>query len=359
MNIDIHPSPSPVPPHVLADYLADPGFGKYFTDHMVVIEWTPESGWHSARVQPYAPFVLDPAAAVLHYGQEIYEGMKAFRHPDGSVWTFRPRSNAARLNASARRMAMPEMDEELFVAATDALIREDSDWVPSSSGHRSLYLRPFMFASEPFLGMRPARHLTFAVIATPAAPYFPGDLSPVSIWVSEHFTRAGEGGTGAAKTGGNYAASFIAQTEGQQNNCDQVVFLDSVQRRWVEELGGMNLFFVLNDGSVVTPELTGTILEGITRGSIIELLKSWSIPVTERRISIDEWREGVANGRIQEVFACGTAAVVAPVGRLVWSGGELDWATQAGELTRKVRDALTDIQYGHREDSFGWLHHVK
>jgi branched-chain amino acid aminotransferase len=358
MQIETLRTQSPVPPETLSQYLADPGFGAYFTDHMLVIEWTPDAGWHSARVQPYGPFVLDPAAAVLHYGQEIFEGMKAFRHDDGTVWTFRPELNAARLSASAKRMAMPEMDEKLFIAATDALIREDEAWVPSSSGHRSLYLRPFMFASERFLGMRPARHMTFSIIATPAAPYFSGDLRPVSIWVSETYTRAGEGGTGAAKTGGNYAASFVAQTEGQNNGCDQVVFLDSFERTWIEELGGMNLFFVLANGSVVTPELTGTILEGITRASIIELLRSWDVAVTERRISIKEWQEGVSSGHIKEVFACGTAAVVAPVGRLVWHGGELAWADEAGEITRRVMDTLTDIQYGHQPDTFGWLHRV-
>jgi branched-chain amino acid aminotransferase len=206
--------------------------------------------------------------------------------------------------------------------------------------------------------MRPARHMTFSIIATPAAPYFSGDLRPVSIWVSETYTRAGEGGTGAAKTGGNYAASFVAQTEGQNNGCDQVVFLDSFERTWIEELGGMNLFFVLANGSVVTPELTGTILEGITRASIIELLRSWDVAVTERRISIKEWQEGVSSGHIKEVFACGTAAVVAPVGRLVWHGGELAWADEAGEITRRVMDTLTDIQYGHQPDTFGWLHRV-
>lgn len=357
MNIETLLTHAPTAPAVVAERLADPGFGDYFTDHMVVIEWAPETGWHSARVQPYGPFLLDPAAAVFHYGQEIFEGLKAYRHADGSVWTFRPRMNAARLNASARRMSMPELPENLFVAATDALIAADQAWVPASTGHRSLYLRPFMFASESHLGMRPSRDMTFAIIATPAAPYFSHAIRPLGIWVSETYTRAAEGGTGSAKTGGNYAASFAAQIEGQEKGCDQVVFLDST-RTWIEELGGMNLFFVFDNGEVATPQLTGTILDGITRSSILDLLLSWGMTVSERRIGIEEWRDGLRSGRIREVFACGTAAGVASVGKLVWEDGKFDWATAEGALTQRVRDALTRIQYGQSEDTLNWLHRI-
>jgi branched-chain amino acid aminotransferase len=311
-------------------------------------------------VTAYAPLSLDPATAVLHYAQEIFEGMKAYRHDDGSVWTFRPEENAARMVRSARRLALPELPVADFVASVDAMVRTDVRWVPDAQGEKSLYIRPFMFASETFLGVRPAQHVTYMVIASPAGAYFAKGVKPVSIWLSEHYSRAGVGGMGAAKTGGNYASSLVAQQEAIEHGCDQVVFLDAAERTWVEELGGMNLYFVHDDGTIVTPELTGTILEGVTRTSIMELAGTLGHKVEERRFSIDEWRDGVRDGRIVEVFACGTAAVVTPIGRLAWSGGEVDSSVdgEAGPVTKAIRQALVDLQYGRAEDTFGWMHRV-
>ena len=360
LQIEVVPAEQPVPPERLAEILANPGFGQHFTDHMFVAEWTPDRGWHDARVTPYAPLTLDPATAVLHYAQEIFEGLKAYRHQDGSVWTFRPEENAARMVRSSRRLALPSLPVEDFVASVDAVVRTDERWVPEPTGEKSLYVRPFMFASEAFLGVRPAQHVTYLVICSPAGAYFAKGVRPVSIWLSEEYTRAGRGGMGAAKTGGNYASSLVAQQEATEQGCDQVVFLDTTEGRYVEELGGMNLYFVHDDGTIVTPELAGTILEGITRSSIIELCGKLGHPVQERRISIDEWREGVAGGRITEVFACGTAAVVTPVGTLRWRGGEVAQQDpdETGPVTRQVRSALVDIQYGRAEDTFGWMHRV-
>jgi branched-chain amino acid aminotransferase len=360
LQIEVAPAEQPVPPERLAEILANPGFGLHFTDHMFVAEWTPDRGWHDARVTPYAPLTLDPATAVLHYAQEIFEGLKAYRHEDGSVWTFRPEENAARMVRSSARLALPVLPPEDFVASVDALVRTDERWVPQPAGEKSLYVRPFMFASEVFLGVRPAQHVTYLVIASPAGAYFSKGVKPVSIWLSEDYTRAGRGGMGAAKTGGNYASSLVAQQEAIEQGCDQVVFLDSTEGRYVEELGGMNLYFVHDDGSIVTPELSGTILEGITRSSIIELCGKLGHSVEERRIGIDEWRDGVRSGRITEVFACGTAAVVTPVGSLRWRGGEVGQPDPdaTGPVTHQVRSALVDIQYGRAEDTFGWMHRV-
>ena len=349
------PSASPVPDARRAEVLAAPGFGRYFTDHMATATWTVDGGWQDAGVVPYGPLVLDPAAAVLHYAQEVFEGLKAYRHDDGSVWTFRPEANAARMARSARRLALPEVPEEMFLAAIRELVSADAAWVPTG-GESSLYLRPFMVATEAFLGVRSAREVKFMVIASPAGAYFPGGVKPVSIWLSQEYTRAALGGTGSAKCGGNYAASLAAQEEATAHGCDQVCFLDAGEHRYVEELGGMNLYFVHDDGSIVTPELTGTILEGITRLSIMELAQDLGHEVSERRISIDEWREGVASGRITEVFACGTAAAVTPVGKLVSPDGELSHGTgEAGEVTMAIRGALLDVQYGRAQDTHGWL----
>ena len=348
-------SPATVADARRAEILAAPGFGRYFTDHMARAVWSSDAGWHDAGVVPYGPLQLDPAAAVLHYAQEIFEGLKAYRHADGSVWSFRPEANAARFARSAQRLALPELPQEAFLASITALVRADEAWVPSG-GESSLYLRPFMVATESFLGVRPAREVTYLAIASPAGSYFTGGLKPVSIWLSENYTRAALGGTGSAKCGGNYAASLAAQDEAGEHGCDQVCFLDSAEQKYVEELGGMNLYFVHDDGSIVTPELTGTILEGITRASIMELAKDLGHEVSERRVSIDEWREGVASGRITEVFACGTAAAVTPVGRLVSVDGELSHGTGiAGEVTMAIRERLLDLQYGRAEDTHGWL----
>jgi branched-chain amino acid aminotransferase len=358
LHIDVSPTASPVDDARLAGILANPGFGVHFTDHMFVAEWTPDTGWHDARVTAYAPISIDPATAVLHYAQEIFEGMKAYRHGDGSVWTFRPEQNAARMVRSARRLALPELPVGDFVASVDALIRADERWVPEAEGEKSLYVRPFMFASEKFLGVRPSQHVTYMVIASPAGAYFAKGLKPVSIWLSQEYSRAAVGGMGAAKTGGNYASSLVAQQEATEHGCDQVVFLDAVERKWVEELGGMNLYFVHDDGTIVTPELSGTILEGITRSSIIELCRQQGWKVEERKVSVDEWRDGVASGSITEVFACGTAAVVTPVGMLRWRGGEVGTGEDIGPVTQQVRRALVDVQYGRAEDSLGWMHRV-
>jgi branched-chain amino acid aminotransferase len=350
-------APNPVAADRRTEILANPGFGTSFTDHMVTATWTPDAGWHDAGVRPYAALSLDPATAVIHYAQAIFEGLKAYRHGDGSIWAFRPEANGERFARSARRMALPELPPRSFVDAIDMLVRTDAAWVPSG-GETSLYLRPFMFASEVFLGVRPAKEVTFCVIASPAGAYFAGGVKPVSIWLSDEYTRAAPGGTGAAKCAGNYAASLIAQQQAIDHGCDQVCFLDATERRWVEELGGMNLYFVRSDGSIVTPELSGTILEGITRASILTLAADLDYKVEERRISIDEWRDGVSSGEITEVFACGTAAVVTPLGRLAWDGGELTMGTEPGPITQQIRSALLDVQYGRSDDPHGWLHRI-
>ena len=334
--------------------LADPGFGKHFTDHMVDICWSEKGGWHRPRVQPYGPIELDPAAAVLHYGQEIFEGLKAYRHADGSVWSFRPDGNARRLQRSARRLALPELPEQYFIESLRQLIAADGDWVPSAP-ETSLYLRPFMFAKEAFLGVRPAHKVAYYVIASPAGAYFHGGVTPVSIWLSTEYARAGKGGTGAAKTGGNYASSLVAQAEAAEHGCAQVLFLDAVEGRYLEELGGMNVVLVYRDGTLVTP-LSDSILEGITRDSILQLAEDRGHTVERRRVSIDEWREGAASGDIVEAFACGTAAVVTPIAMLKAKDFEIGSAdAPAGELTMSLRAELTDIQYGRRADPHGWM----
>ncbi|OUZ11355.1 branched chain amino acid aminotransferase [Aeromicrobium sp. PE09-221] len=335
--------------------LANPGFGNHFTDHMFLAEWTPAEDWHDPRVVPYGPLQLDPATAVLHYAQEIFEGLKAYSQADGSVWLFRPEANGERLQRSARRLALPELPLDWFLGSIRALVETDRAWVPSGE-EKSLYLRPFMFASEVFLGVRPSQHVTYSVIASPAGAYFTGGIKPVSIWLSEEFSRAGAGGTGAAKCGGNYAASLLPQQEAAAHGCAQVAFLDAVEHRWIEELGGMNLYFVHADGSIVTPELSGSILEGVTRDSILQLARDLGHEVVERRVSIDEWREGVAGGTITEVFACGTAAVITPVGTLKWNGGEVTSGDgELGKVTGAIRQALVDIQYGRARDEHGWM----
>jgi branched-chain amino acid aminotransferase len=351
-------APTPLPAVERDAHLVSPGFGKVFTDHMVTIIWTPEAGWHDAALRPYGPLLLDPATAVIHYGQSIFEGYKAYGQPDGSIATFRPDANGRRFQKSARRLALPELSVEDFVAAGDLLIETDRAWV-GNQGETSLYLRPFMFASEAFLGVRPSNHVTFSVIASPAGAYFAGGVHPVSIWVSEEYTRAAPGGTGAAKCAGNYAASLIAQQEAVANGCDQVVFLDAVEKRWVEELGGMNVYFVMADRTLVTPPTSGTILEGVTRDAILTLAAERGFGVEERPIGIDEWRSGVADGSIAEVFACGTAAVVTPIGRLAWRGGEISLGDgQTGKVTQDLRDALLAVQFGHAADTHGWMHSV-
>ncbi|MGV8882819.1 MAG: branched-chain amino acid aminotransferase [Rhodoglobus sp.] len=337
-----------------ADIIAEPGFGKHFTDHMVDICWSERGGWHRPRVQPYGPISLDPSAAVLHYGQEIFEGLKAYRHADGSIWSFRPEANAARLQRSAVRMALPELPTEYFIESLKQLISVDGRWVPSAP-ETSLYLRPFMFAKEAFLGVRPANKVNYYLIASPAGPYFSGGIAPLSIWLSTTYARAGKGGTGAAKTGGNYASSLVAQQEAYEHGCAQVLFLDSEEGKYLEELGGMNIVLVKKDGTLVTPQ-SDSILEGITRDSILQLAEDRGHKVERRRVSIEEWREGAANGDIVEAFACGTAAVVTPIGLIKAEGFEIGSAdAEPGELTLSLREELTDIQYGRRPDTHGWM----
>ena len=358
MDFQLQPSTVPLDAEARAAVLAAPVFGRTLTDHMVSIRWTREQGWYDARLEPYAPISMDPACVVLHYGQEVFEGLKAYRQPDGGVAMFRPERNAARMVRSCRRLALPELPEDAFIAACELLVRTEHDWVPDGEG-ASLYLRPFVYADEVGLGVRPSESARFLVIASPAGNYFSGPLRPVSLWLSQDYVRAAPGGTGAAKTGGNYAASLLAQQEAITNGCDQVVFLDAVERRWLEELGGMNIFLVTDDGRLVTPEISGTILDGITRDSICTLARELGYTVEERKVDVDEWRKGAQDGSVVEVFACGTAAVITPIGALRWPGGEaVAGDGQPGPVTTQLRNALLDIQYGRAKDSHGWLHRV-
>ncbi|OBG31097.1 branched-chain amino acid aminotransferase [Mycobacterium alsense] len=339
--------------------LAEPGFGKYFTDHMVSIDYTDGKGWHDARVVPYGPIELDPSALVLHYAQEVFEGLKAYRWADGSIVSFRAEANAARMRSSARRLAIPELPEGLFVESLRQLIAVDKAWVPPAGGEEALYLRPFVFATESGLGVRPAKQYRYLVIASPAGAYFKGGISPVTVWVSTEYVRASPGGTGAAKFGGNYAASLLAQAEAAENDCEQVVWLDAVERRYVEEMGGMNIFFVLGSGGsarLVTPELSGSLLPGITRDSLLQLAIDAGFAVEERKVDIDEWQKKAAAGEITEVFACGTAAVITPIARVKYGESEFTIADgQPGEVTMALRDTLTGIQRGTFADTHGWM----
>lgn len=350
----IEPSPDPVHDVTREAALKDPKFGSVFTDHMAIVSYTAEHGWYDARICKRRPLTLDPAAAVFHYGQEIFEGMKAYRTQGGDIVTFRPRENARRFRDSARRMAMPEIPEALFMKSLEALVAQDHAWVPAGKG-QSLYLRPFMIATEALLGVRPAREYQFVVIATPAGNYF--DKSCVDIWVTDQFARAAMGGTGAAKCGGNYAAGLLAQREAAEQGCDQVLFLDAATRKYVEELGGMNVVFVRDDNTLVTPRLTDTILPGITRDAITTIASNLNYAVKEAQVPIDDVLEGARTGRYREAFACGTAAVVSPIGRLkrrdqVVTFGDGD---KAGPVTSSILQNLTDIQCGRKPDPYGWV----
>jgi branched-chain amino acid aminotransferase len=357
-TIELKPSSHPLSDAEREAILANPGFGRHFTDHMVTIKWTEGVGWHDAQLVPYAPLSIDPANMTLHYAQEIFEGLKAYRRPDGSIATFRPEANAERFQRSARRLAMPELPVETFIAACDALVQQDNAWVPAHGGESSLYLRPFMIATEVGLGVRPANEYLFIVIASPAGAYFPGGVKPVSIWLSGDRVRAVPGGMGDAKTGGNYAASLLAQAEAAAKGCDQVAYLDAVEHKWVEELGGMNLYFVYGD-KIVTPELTGSLLAGITRDSLLTLAQDLGYKSEEGRISIEDWKRDTENGTLTEVFACGTAAVITPVGLVKSADGEWKQSGgQPGEVTLELRKALLDIQTGKAEDVHGWTHQL-
>jgi len=351
----IQPHPEPISRGERDALLANPGFGRIFTDHMAIVRWTEEGGWQDARIEARHPLSIDPACAVLHYAQEIFEGLKAYRDAEGGISLFRPEENARRFRASAERLAMPPVPEELFLEALNALIRTDADWVPDSQG-ASLYLRPFMFASETFLGVRPSLEYLFLVIASPVGAYFKPGKDAVTVWVSDDYTRAAPGGTGAAKCGGNYAASLIAQAEASRHGCDQVVFLDAAEHRWVEELGGMNIFFVFDDGSLRTPPLSGTILPGITRDSIMQIARAAGTEVREVPYAIDQWRADAASGHLREVFACGTAAVIAPIGEIRSSKGNFPIRDGGcGPVTGELRNTLVGIQRGNIADPYGWV----
>jgi branched-chain amino acid aminotransferase len=357
LDFEFEAHASPVPADERAEKLANPGFGKVLTDHMVVIDYADGRGWHDARVVPHAPFLVNPACAVLHYAQEIFEGLKAYRTPDGGAALFRPEANARRFAESAERLAMPVMPEEMFIASLKEMVSADRDWIPEQEGG-SLYLRPFMFASETFLGVKPAAEYTYMVIASPAGSYFKG-AEAVTLWVSEHYTRAAPGGTGAAKCGGNYAASLVAQAEAIREGCHQVVFLDAVENRFVEELGGMNIMFVFDDGSIQTPPLGGTILPGITRNSLLTLARDQGMTVREEPYALDQWKADAQSGRLREAFACGTAAVVTPIAQVRGRGFEFGIGNQGpGIVAEKLKSDLVAIQRGRAPDPHGWVHRL-
>ncbi len=364
IDFDIRPARHPVPNAQREAMLRSPGFGQLFTDHMITLRWSAELGWHDGRLEPYGPFTFDPATLVFHYAQELFEGLKAYRQGNGSINLFRPEANAARFNRSAQRMAMPELPEATFIRALELLVTQDRNWVPAEEGN-SLYLRPFMVATQRGLGLnRPSNEYLFCVIASPAAAYFSGGARPVTVWLSEDYTRAAPGGTGAFKCGGNYGASFVAQRQAVERGCDQVVWLDATEHRWVEEMGGMNLFFVHDpaDGGaplISTPPLTGTLLPGITRDSLLKLAPELGISATEDRISVAEWKRQCISGEMTEAFACGTAAVITPVGKV--RGESAEWVVgdgQPGPVTMRLRRELISIQYGHQRDPFGWVYNV-
>jgi branched-chain amino acid aminotransferase len=354
----LRPNPSPLPVNEREMVLQDPGFGRVFTDHMVQIRWLKERGWHDHAVVPYEALTVDPASFFIHYGQSIFEGLKAYRHADGGIYAFRAEQNARRFQRSAKRLAMAELPEELFLESLRQLVAQDREWV-SAEQERSLYLRPFMFATEVGLGVKPSDEYLYLLIASPAGAYFKGGLQPVTVWLCEDYVRAAPGGTGEAKCAGNYAASLIAQAEAIDNDCDQVVWLDAHEHRWVEEMGGMNLYFVYGEGSsarLVTPNLTGSLLPGITRDSLLHLAADLGYGVEEGRISVDDWRKGAESGELTEVFACGTAAVITPVGQVKGHSGAWSMADgAAGPITQQLRAALLDIQTGKVADPHGWM----
>lgn len=359
-NLVVTPSAHPLSDAERAARMVNPAFGRIFTDHMVVIPYR-DGKWQQGELKAYGPLMLDPSASSLHYGQAIFEGYKAFAQPDGSIKTFRPEQNAERFNRSAARLAMPAIPAELFLEAGDALIAQDRNWVPKNTGE-SLYMRPLMIATDPYLGVRPSEEYLFVLFASPAGAYFPKGVKPVTVWISEDFVRAAPGGTGEAKCAGNYAASLMAQSQAQEKGCDQVVWLDAVHREFIEEMGGMNLFFVYKDGekiTVVTPELTGTLLPGITRRSLLEMAKDLGYATQERKLSVQQWRDDIASGRMTEVFACGTAAVITPVGVAKANGFEMTINNnENGAVTLALREALLGLQHGTAPDTHGWMHKV-
>ena len=334
------------------------GFGKYFTDHMFTMDWTVEEGWVNPTIEPYAPVLLDPASLVLHYAQETFEGMKAYKTKDGRVLLFRPEMNARRFANSNRRLCMPEMPVDMFVEAVASVVAHEKDWIPTAEG-TSLYIRPFMFATEAAVGVHPSSRYKFMILLSPVGAYYPEGVSPVKIYVEDEYVRATRGGTGFTKCGGNYAASIAAQMKAQKLGYTQVLWLDGVERKYVEEVGTMNVMFKI-DGKIVTAPCDGTVLPGVTRNSIIHMLKSWGYEVQERHLSIDDLIQAGRDGRLEEAFGTGTAAVISPVGELNYKGEIVtinDFKT--GELTQKLYDTLTGIQWGDLPDPFGWSYEVK
>ncbi len=331
------------------------GFGTVFTDHMFVMDFQEEKGWYDPRVEPYGPFTLDPAAAVLHYAQSVFDGLKAFRGRDGRVRLFRPQKHIERLNHSARRMCIPPLDPDCALKSLVTLVGIEKDWVPASVGH-SLYVRPTIVASEPFLGVRPAHSYIYFVILSPVGAYYPEGMNPVKILVVDKYVRAVGGGVGAAKTAGNYAASLYAAEEAKHQGYTQVLWLDGVHRKYLDEVGTMNIMVKIGD-EIVTPPLTsGTILPGVTRDSALTLMREWGLRVSERQVSIDEVREAAHRGALKEVWGTGTAAVISPVGELAYQGERIVInGGRIGELTRKLYDAIVAIQYAEAPDTHNWL----
>lgn len=334
------------------------GFGHIFTDHMFVMNYDTGKGWHDARIVPYGEISLSPAAMCLHYGQEIFEGLKAYRRADGEIQLFRPDENYKRLNNSARRMVIPEIDEEFMIEATKKLVEIEKDWVPHTDG-AALYIRPFIFATDPYVGVRPADHYLFLIILSPSGAYYSTGLNPVKIYVENNYVRAVRGGTGFAKTAANYAISLKGQEEAHEQDYEQVLWLDGVERKYIEEVGSMNIFFVI-DGEVITPELQGSVLPGITRKSALEVCKSKGIKATERRITIQEVADAYDAGKLDEVFGTGTAAVISPVGHLKWGDKIMTINNnEIGPISQMLYDTMTGIQWGKIPDEFGWTVPIK
>ncbi len=333
------------------------GFGNFYTDHMFLMNYDIGEGWHNPRIVPYAPIPLEPSAMCLHYGQEVFEGLKAYRTAEGGILMFRPDRNMARLNVSNGRLCIPQIDEEFAIEAMKELVLIDRDWIPTAEG-TSLYIRPFIFAVDAHVGVHPAHHLIFCIILSPVGAYYPEGLNPVRIYVEQNYVRAVKGGMGFTKTGGNYAASLIAQSEADAAGYTQVLWLDGVDRKYIEEVGTMNVFFII-DGEVITPALQGSILGGITRMSCIDILRSWGMKVTERRISIDEVAQAADEGKLDEAFGSGTAAVISPIGELKWGDKNMVInSRKIGQVSQKLYDNLTGIQWGKLPDTFGWTYKI-
>lgn len=329
-------------------------FGKVFTDHMFIADYSEDKGWFDHRVVPYEPLTLDPAAIIFHYGQTVFEGLKAYLGEDGTIRLFRPEQNMRRMNQSSTRLCMPQIDEEMALEALKQLLKVDKDWIPGEAG-TSLYIRPFMIATEPYLGVAPSTKYRFMIILSPVGSYYKEGIHPVKILVENEYVRAVSGGTGTAKTAGNYAASLKAQEIADAKGYSQVLWLDGVEKKYIEEVGSMNVFFKIN-GEVVTPALNGSILEGITRKSIIEMLKYWGVPVIERRVSMEELKEAHATGDLEEAFGTGTAAVISPIGEFNWQDEKfIVNEGKTGELSKRLYDTLTGIQTGAVEDPFNWI----